>query len=194
MIKKAAVGLGALVGLFLIIVATRPAEYRVVRSVVVNAPAAVISGHIEDFHRWNAWSPWAKLDPKQKETFGGPPAGKDATYHWSGDDKVGEGSMKIAAVKPGERIDIALEFIRPFPSSSKVDFVLVPQGAGTQVSWGMDGTNNFLGKAFGLFVNMDKMLGADFEKGLAQLKAAAEAEAAHASAQAAKAAEPAATP
>ncbi|MEW5850616.1 MAG: SRPBCC family protein [Myxococcota bacterium] len=182
MVKKILIGLVALVGVFVVVVAMQPADYRVERSLAMAAPPDVVMAQIEDFKRWDAWSPWAKIDPNQKVTFGGPDKGKDATYAWSGNDEVGEGNMKITAVKPGERVDIDLNFIRPFPSSSTVDFVLKPEANGTLVTWGMNGKNDFMGKAFCLFVDMDKMLGNDFTKGLTQLKTAAEAEAAKAQA------------
>jgi len=191
MIKKIALGLVAVVVLFVGFVATRPANYRVTRTVTVTAPPDVVRAQIVDFKKWRAWSPWDKLDPKQTSTYGGPETGKDATYAWSGNDDVGEGNMKILGVTP-ERVDVDLNFIRPFKSHSTVDFTLKATGAATEVTWGMDGTNDFMGKLFCVFVDMDQMLGKDFMEGLTALKKVSEEEATKAAAPppAAPAAEP----
>lgn len=180
MVKKVLAGVAVGLAVLLGVVAMQPSNYRITRATTVNAPAAVVLAHLEDFHRWKDWSPWAKMDPNQKETYSGAPKGKGAVYHWAGNDEVGEGEMTITNVT-AERLDVALSFIRPFPSQSTVDIVLKPTSAGTEVTWGMDGTNTFLGKAFGLVVNMDEMLGNDFNKGLAGLKSLSEADAATAS-------------
>jgi hypothetical protein len=179
MIKKIllglVVGLVVLVVVFVCIVALQPAHYRVERSATINAPAAVVFAQVNDFHKWNAWSPWAKLDPAMKQSFEGPQAGNGAIYTWAGNKDVGEGRMTITESHPSDLIKIKLEFIKPFAATNATDFTFKPQGNQTAVTWTMNGDNNFVGKAFSLFMNMDKMIGGDFEKGLAQMKSVAEA-------------------
>src|SRR5262249_23304496 len=130
---------------------------------------------VNDFHNWEPWSLWAKLDPACKNTFEGAPAGKDAVFTWSGNDKVGEGRMTILESRPHELIRIKLDFIRPFPSTCTTEFTFRPEGQQTAVTWNMSGEKDYLSKAFCMFMNMDQMVGGDFEKGLAQMKAIAEA-------------------
>jgi hypothetical protein len=162
------------VGIFAVVVAMQPSHYRVERSATMNAPAQVVFNQVNDFHKWDAWSPWAKLDPNMKTSFEGPPAGTGAIYNWTGNSDVGEGRMTITDSKPADSIKIKLDFIKPFAATSATVFSFKPQGNQTAVTWTMDGENNFIGKAFCLFMNMDKMVGADFEKGLGQMKAVAE--------------------
>lgn len=156
------------------IIALQPAEYRVTRSAKINAPAGLIFDQINDFHQWPAWSPWAKLDPGMKVTHSGPEAGPGAAYAWVGNKDVGAGNMKILETRPKEFVRIRLEFITPFVSVANTEFTVQPEGGATTVTWTMDGTNGFIEKAFCLFQNMDKLIGPDFEKGLAQLKTVAE--------------------
>jgi hypothetical protein len=178
MIKKILLGAVILVVVIIavcvVVVAMQPAHYRVERSATMNAPAPVVFNQVNDFHKWDAWSPWAKLDPNMKTTFEGAPSGTGAVYAWTGNSDVGEGRMTIMDSKPGEAIKIKLEFIKPFAATSDTLFSFKPQGNQTAVTWTMDGDNNFVGKAMCLFMNMDKMVGGDFEKGLAQMKAVAE--------------------
>jgi hypothetical protein len=174
MFKKFAIFLLLLIVVFCIVVATRPADFRITRSLEMSAPASAIFPHVNDFHRWETWSPWAKLDPNMKTTFGGPAAGEGATYHWAGNKEVGEGEMTITQSKPSELVGIRLDFIKPMAATSQTDFTFEPAPRGTLVTWTMSGKNNFIAKAAHLVMNMDKMLGADFEKGLAQLKAVSE--------------------
>ena len=157
-----------------VVVAMQPAHYHVERSATMNAPAAVVFNQVNDFHKWDAWSPWAKIDPNMKTNFEGAPAGNGAVYSWVGNSDVGEGRMTITDSKPGELIKIRLEFVKPFAATNATTFNFKPQGNQTAVTWAMDGDNNFVGKAFCLFMNMDKMVGGDFEKGLAQMKTNAE--------------------
>src|SRR4051812_12771614 len=172
--------LGALVVIVVVIaiccvvVAMQPAHYHVERSATMNAPAATVFNQVNDFHKWEAWSPWAKVDPNMKTTFAGGPAGNGAVYSWVGNSDVGEGRMTITDSKPGQSIAIKLEFLKPFAATNATLFTFKPQGNQTAVTWTMDGDNNFVAKAFSLFMNMDKMVGGDFEKGLAQMKAVAE--------------------
>ena len=174
MVKKILLGLAGLLVLLAGLIAMQPASYKVVRSATIDAPQADVFGLINDFHQWEKWSPWAKLDPKMKVDYSGAASGKDASYHWVGNDDVGEGRMTILGSSPSDRIEIKLEFVKPFESNSITTFLLKPEGsAGTNVSWEMAGENNFMSKAMTLFMSMDKMIGGDFEKGLAQMKLAA---------------------
>jgi Polyketide cyclase / dehydrase and lipid transport len=162
------------VGALAVIVALQPSHYRVERSTTISAPAATVFAQVNDFHKWEAWSPWAKLDPAMRQAFEGASAGTGAVYTWSGNSEVGEGRMTITDSHPTDSIKIKLEFVKPFAATNATDFTFTPQANQTNVKWTMSGDNNFVGKAFGLFMNMDKMVGTDFEKGLAQLKAVAE--------------------
>ncbi len=152
-----------------VFISTRPGHYHVERSATLSAPPAAVYAQIADFHRWDAWSPWEKLDPAMKKTFAGPEAGTGASYHWLGNDRVGEGRMTITDARPDARVAIDLEFIKPFESKNATVFTLVPAGGGTRVVWSMDGENHFMGKAMSLFMDMDRMIGGDFEEGLAGL-------------------------
>jgi hypothetical protein len=159
-----------------VLIATRPPAFHVERSAEINAPADVVFAIINDLHQWERWSPWDKRDPEMKRTYEGSPSGPGAIYAWNGNKNVGEGRMTIMDSKPGEFVSIKLEFIRPFAGTNQVRFQLAPSGTGTRVSWLMDGQLNFITKAFSLFMSMDKMCGKDFEDGLANLNAAAQAD------------------
>ena len=174
MVKKILLALLAIVALLALVIAMRPAQFRIVRSTTVAAPLSTVFPLINDFQKWDAWSPWAKLDPAMKKTIEGPSAGVGSIYTWSGNSDVGEGRMTILESDPDQRVRIKLEFIKPFAATNMTEFTLKPEGSGTLVNWEMTGENNFLSKAFDLFMNMDKTVGADFEKGLAQLKSVAE--------------------
>jgi hypothetical protein len=175
--KKAGIILVILVVAFVGFVFTRPGTFRVERSVTVQAPPAVVYAIVNDFRRWDDWSPWAKLDPNMKKELGGTASGVGATYYWAGNDEVGEGRMTITESKPGESVRMKLEFIKPWAATNKVEIAIKNASGGSTVSWSIDGPNNFISKAFSVFMNMDTMIGADFEKGLAQLKTLAEGEA-----------------
>ncbi|MGE0456122.1 MAG: SRPBCC family protein [Vicinamibacteria bacterium] len=166
-----AVALVLVVAAFLAFVATRPSEFRITRSRTLAAPPEIVHAHVDDLQRWTAWSPWEKLDPGMKREFSGPAAGTGASYHWVGNKKVGEGRMTITASQPGRGVTLRLEFIKPWTATNTTQFDLTPSGKGTDVVWTMTGTNNFMAKAFCVFMNMDKMVGGDFEKGLAGLDA-----------------------
>jgi hypothetical protein len=174
MLIKILIALGLIVVVFFIVVSLQPSAYTVTRTATIAAPPSAVYPLIDDFHNWNAWSPWAKLDPAMKQVWSGAPAGVGAIYTWSGNDKAGEGRMTISENQPEEHVGIALEFTRPYVSSSRIDFTIGRQAAGSTVNWTMTGQNGFMLKAVSLFANMDKMVGPDFEKGLAQLKAVAE--------------------
>jgi uncharacterized protein YndB with AHSA1/START domain len=175
MIKKILIGLVVILGVLAIVIALQPTDFRITRTATIAAPPATIFAQVNDFHQWDAWSPWAKLDPAMKTTFDGPAEGPGALYTWSGNNDVGEGRMTIAESHPSDLVRIKLEFLKPFAATNTTEFTFKPEGGQTLVTWTMTGTNNFPAKAFGLFMNMDKMVGGDFEKGLAQLKAVAEA-------------------
>jgi hypothetical protein len=178
MLAKLLIALAVLVVLalaFALIVATRPAEFQITRSATISAPAATVFAQVNDFHKWRAWSPWEKLDPNLNRTYGGPAAGEGATYAWNGNKQVGEGRMTITECRAPELVRIRLEFIKPFAATNDTEFRFQPRGDQTEVVWSMTGRNNFMSKAFCLFMNMDKMVGRDFEKGLAEMKAVSEA-------------------
>ncbi|MBE2254079.1 MAG: SRPBCC family protein [Myxococcus sp.] len=176
MIKKIAIGLGVVVVLLLVVIATRPSTFEVKRSLQMGAPPEIVYAHVIDFREWARWSPWDQMDPKMTKTYSGAETGVGSKYAWAGDrDTVGSGSMTIETAKPSEAIGIKLEFTVPFATTNQTDFAFTPAAGGTNVTWSMKGTNDFMGKAFSLVMDMDKMVGADFEKGLATLKTHAEA-------------------
>ena len=176
MIKKLFFILLALILVFVVVAALQPADFRITRSATIAAPPATLFKHINDLHLWQEWSPWAKIDPDCKVTFEGPAAGPGAIFRWNGNDKVGQGSMTLTDSKASELVRYNLEFLKPFEAKNIAEFGLKPEGQGTVVTWTMSGTNGFIGKAFGLIINCDKMVGGDFEKGLASLKVIAESE------------------
>ena len=154
--------------------ATKPDSYHVERSATIAAAPAAVYAQVNDFRRWEAWSPWEKLDPSMKRTFSGPESGKDASYAWLGNDKVGEGRMTIVESEPDSRIGIRLEFIKPWTETCDVAFTFTPESGATNVKWTMDGRNTYTSKIFNVFMDVSKMIGTDYEKGLAQLKTVAE--------------------
>lgn len=177
MLKKILLVIVVAIGGFLAFAATRPDTYHVERAVSVDAPAPVIFSQLDDFKAWAAWSPWEKMDPQMQKTFSGPPKGVGSGYSWRGNDKVGKGQMTITESNPPVEVKCRLEFIEPFASVAETTFSVKPADKGATVTWAMDGHNNFVGKVFGVFMNMDKMIGTDFERGLGSLKEIAEAEA-----------------
>jgi hypothetical protein len=164
-----------LAAVFALVVSSRPSEFRVTRSTAIAAPPAAVFGQVNDLHRWEAWSPWAKIDPAMKQTYDGPAAGVGAAYEWAGNRNVGEGRMRITESLPPELIRFKLEFLKPFKGDCDTLFTFQPQGGGTQVTWTMSGRNHFLAKAMGLFMDCDKMVGGQFETGLTNLKSLVEA-------------------
>lgn len=157
------------------LIASRPNDFRVERSAVMNAAPAKIFEQVNNLHRWNAWSPWARIDPAAKIVFEGPEAGVGALMRWAGNRDVGEGSMEIIESRPNEFIKIKLVFIKPFSGTNMVEFKFSAEGAQTVVSWSTYGKNGFMGKAVGLVMNCEKMIGGQYEKGLGNLKALVEA-------------------
>lgn len=160
--------------LFFVLIAGRPDEFKVTRSATLNTPAENVFPHVNDLHKWEAWSPWAKLDPNAKSVFEGPAEGVGAIMRWSGSKKIGEGSMTITESRPGELIRFKLEFLKPFKATDTAEFTFNSKGNQTTVTWSMFGRNNFFSKLFGLFVNCENMVGRDFEKGLTAMKSVAE--------------------
>ena len=174
MVKKIAGVFAALVGTILVLAITQPDSFKVQRSTDIHAPPEKIFPFIDDFARWQAWSPWDKKDPSMQRTLSTPPAGKGASYAWEGNDDVGKGRMTIVESTPPSRVAIQLDFTAPFEAHNDVAFTMEPKGASTQVTWTMQGPMPFVSKLIGVFVSMDTMVGKDFETGLANLKAAAE--------------------
>jgi len=177
MLRKVIISLAALIVIVAGIIATRASTFRVERTTRIDAPLDVVFALVNDLHAWDRWSPWAHLDPSMKLTYGGPPAGTGATYHWIGNDKVGEGDMRITESKSPQLVVLRLEFIKPMANVNRTDFTLKPDGTGTKVDWVLTGPLDFMGKGMDLFVGMDRMIGPDFEKGLASMRREAEADA-----------------
>ncbi len=173
MFKKIALGILLLIAALLAYAATRPNTFRVERSITIKAPPERIAGHINDFHQWGAWSPWEKLDPNMKRTYQGPASGVGAAYAWDGNKEVGRGRMEITETTPSKTL-IKLDFLQPFESHNTAEFTFVPMGDSTKVVWAMYGPNPYISKVMGIFWNMDKMIGGDFDKGLTSLKTVAE--------------------
>ena len=174
MVKKILIGAAVLVAGLVVAIVTRPGEFSIERSITVATPAAVPFGLVNDLHAWERWSPWEKRDPDMTRVYEGSEAGEGARYSWSGNDDVGKGRMTIVSSRPTESVDIELEFIEPFAATNQTEFRFTEADGSTTVTWRMKGTNDFFGKAFSLFMNMDELVGADFEQGLASLKALAE--------------------
>lgn len=151
-------------------IATRPAEFRVTRTASFAAPAPAVFAQVNELRKWEAWSPWAKKDPQMKQAYAGPAAGAGAVSSWVGNKDVGEGRMSIVESRPAELIRFKLEFLKPFTATHTAEFTFKPAGNQTAVTWSMSGQNNFIAKALHLVFDMDKMVGGDFEAGLASLK------------------------
>lgn len=159
--------------LFLIYVATRPAGFTITRSTIIPATPDELFPYANDLHRFQDWSPWAKLDPNSKITFEGPENGVGSSLAWAGNNKVGQGKMSITYTQPPQLVTMKLEFLKPMKATNTANFSFTPDAQGTLVTWSMSGENGFMGKLFGVIVNCDKMVGGQFEQGLANLKALA---------------------
>ncbi|MDR3402120.1 MAG: SRPBCC family protein [Chthoniobacter sp.] len=177
MLKYILLGLLLLVVVFAIVVATRPADFRVARSATIGAPPAIIFDHVSNLHQFQVWSPFAKIDPSAKLTYTGPESGQGASFSWEGNGQSGAGSMTCTECQPNERLGYRLDFLRPFKGTNQVVFSFAPSGDQTTVTWTMTGNYNIVTKAVSVFMDCDKMCGPMFEKGLADLKGLAEAEA-----------------
>lgn len=175
MFKKIFIALIVIVAVFAAIAAMQPSELRVTRTATISAPPATVFAQVNELRNWEAWSPWAKLDPAMKKSYEGAPAGTGAVHAWAGNYEVGEGRMTITESRPNELIKFKLEFLKPFASTSTAEFNFKPEGSQTVVTWSMTGEKNFIAKAIGLFIDCEKMAGGQFEQGLAQMKSVAEA-------------------
>lgn len=173
MLHLIAIAAGAAIAGVLGVAARRPDTFRIHRTAVIDAPPEQIHPLVEDFRRWAEWSPYEKLDPEMKKTYGGAASGRGAVYAWEGNKKAGAGRMEMTESSP-QRIAIQLEFTRPFKASNVTTFTLQPRGAGTEVTWAMEGPNPFINKVMGVLINLDRLVGKDFETGLTSLKALAE--------------------
>jgi surface antigen len=179
MLWKILIGVAGALVLFVAVVATRPSTYHVERKIEVAAPADLVFGVLNDLHRFAGvlvlfGAPLEKVDPTMQKTFEGPAAGVGQSYAWSGNKDVGKGKMTIEESVPGQKVGIKLEFVEPMASTATCTLTLAGTPTGSSVTWSMDGNHNFIGKALGMFMDMDTMLGTDIEKGLALLKTVAE--------------------
>ena len=174
MLKIIGIVIVVLIAGVLILAATKPDTFRVQRAASIKAPPEKVFALINDFNRWGAWSPWEKKDPAMKRTFGATTSGKGATYAWEGNKDVGQGRMEIAESVPSSKVALNLDFVKPFQAHNVVEFKLEPKGDATNVTWAMQGDTPYFAKIIHVFINMDKMVGKDFEAGLANLKAIAE--------------------
>lgn len=175
MLTPILIALAVIVVLFVVIVALRPSDFRVSRSIAIAAPAETVFKQVNTLREWEAWNPWGKLDPNTKMTYEGPASGVGASYSWLGNSKVGEGRSTIVESQPSRLVRFRLEFLKPMKATNAAEFTFRPDGDQTVVTWTMTGNNSFVGKIFGLIVNCDKMVGGQFEKGLTDMKIVAEA-------------------
>lgn len=169
MTKKILIGLVVVIAIFLIVVATRPADFHVERSATLVASAQALFEQVNDHHKFNAWNPFLKADPNVKNTYSGPESGVGAVCSWDGNSEIGAGSATITESRPGELVRERMDWIRPITGTSTVNFTFKPEGDKTVVTWAMYGKNGFMGKLVSLFMDCDKMVGPQFEQGLADL-------------------------
>jgi hypothetical protein len=173
LLKNLGIGLVAVVTILALFVALQPADFRVERSTTIAAPSQVVYGYVHDLRAMESWSPFAKMDPAQVNTYSGPASGVGAVCEWAG-GRAGRGRMTIVGAEPDRGVDLKLEFFEPMEATNRARFTLVPVDGATRVTWSMEGRNGFLGKAVALFMDMDRMVGGEFEKGLASMKTLAE--------------------
>ncbi len=173
MLKNILIGVAAVVIVLVVVIATRPSEFQVQRTATIAAPAPAVFGLVNDFKKWGQWSPYEKLDPAMRKTYAGQPAGSGAIYTWAGNAQAGEGKATIVESKTNEMIRIRLDFEKPFPGTAYATFAFKPEGDKTQVTWALNGENNFIAKAVHMVLDMDKMVGGQFEEGFADLDRAA---------------------
>ena len=174
MVKKIVIVIALVIAVLAVIIALQPAEFRVERSATISALPPAVFAQVNDFHKWEAWNPWGKIDPTMKQTYEGAPTGTGAIYTWAGNKEVGEGRMTITESRPNDLIRVKLEFYKPFTATNTAEFTFKPEGNQTLVTWSMFGDKNFMAKAIHLFMNMDKMIGGQFEKGLADMRSVVE--------------------
>lgn len=175
MLKIILIAIPVVIVVLLLIIAMQPADFRVARTITIAAPPEAIFPNVNELKKWDAWSPWMKLDPEAKSTFEGPPAGTGAVMSWAGNKNVGEGKMTVIESRPPELVRLRLDFYKPMAGTSEAEFTFKPGDNQTTVTWSMTGKNNFMAKAIHLFMNMDKMIGGQFEKGLTAMKSQVEA-------------------
>jgi uncharacterized protein YndB with AHSA1/START domain len=174
MLKTIAIIVLVLIAAVLIYAATKPDSFRIERSTQIKAPAEKIFALINDFHQWEAWSPWEKIDPALKRTYGGAASGTGAVYEWSGNKDIGQGRMEITQSTPSSKVALKLDFMKPFEAHNMVEFTLAEQGGSTTLTQAMYGPSPYMSKVMGLFFSMEKMVGEKYEEGLASIKAIAE--------------------
>lgn len=170
MIKKILLVLLLALVAVLVAAAFRPGTMHVARAATIAAPPSAVFAVVNDFRRWDEWSPWSKLDPQMKVSLEGPPTGVGAVYRWSGNNQVGEGSTTLVESVPDEKVAMKLAFVRPFAGESDVQFTFAPEGDGTKVTWAMQSPQPYFAKLVGLFMDCEKMCGDQFLEGLANLK------------------------
>lgn len=175
MLKTVGIILLVLLGALLLMASRQPDAFAIERAVIIAAPAEVIYPKIADLHQWAPWSPYEKLDPQMKKVFNGTPGAAGASYYWSGNAKAGEGTITVRELMPTSKITMQLDMLKPMEGHNVIEFNLEPASGGTRVTWAMRGANTLLSKVIGLFMNMDTMIGKDFEDGLASLKTQSEA-------------------
>jgi hypothetical protein len=177
MVKRIALVVVALVAGVLAYAAARPGSFHVERTATIDAAPDRIFPLVNDFHTWSSWSSYEQVDPAMKRTYSGAANGKGAVYEWAGNNMIGEGRMEITDASHPSRVTIKLDFIKPLEGHNIAQFTMVPaadKAGATTVTWTMDGPTPYVGKLIGVFVNMDTMIGGEFETGLANLKAIAE--------------------
>lgn len=169
MLKTILIAVAAAIVLLLAYAATRSDDLRVERKAIIAAAPGKVYALIDDLHQFNRWNPWLAKDPQLKSTYTGPSAGPGASYAWEGNKDVGKGNMTITGHTADRQVLMKLQFIEPFPGENTITFTLTPQAGGTEVSWVMTGKLAFVPKLMGVFFSMDKMIGRDFEQGLANM-------------------------
>jgi len=174
MLKKVLIALAAIIAIFVVVVALQPSEFQLARSTTIAAPQADVFAQVNDFHKWEAWSPWAKLDPQAKIAFEGPPEGEGTIMTWSGNSEVGEGKMTLTESRPYELIKTRVDMVKPFAGSSTSEFTFKPEGEGTAVTWSVAAHHNFMQKALCLIFGGKRMMSDLMDKGLAQMKSVVE--------------------
>jgi len=174
MLKKILIALAAIVLIFVVVVALQPSEFQMDRSITIAAPQADVFAQVNDFHKWDAWSPWAKLDPQAKVTFEGPPEGEGTVMTWSGNSEVGEGKMTLTESRPNELVKTRVDMVKPFEGTSTSEFTFKPEGDQTAVTWSVAAHHNFMEKALCLVMGGKTMMSDLMEKGLAQMKSVVE--------------------
>lgn len=174
MLKIIGIVAAMLIAGVLVLAAMKPDTFRVERSASIKAPPEKVFPLINDFKQWGPWSPWEKKDPAMRRTFGAATSGKGASYSWDGNKDVGQGSMEIVESVPSSKVALRLDFVKPFEAHNTVEFRLEPKNGATNVTWAMQGPVPYFAKVIHVFIDMDRMVGKDFEAGLANLKANAE--------------------